>query len=117
MKITQMRGIRQQPVEMPGAQGARMRLLIGPDDGADTFHMRQFEVAPGGCTPHHEHDFEHEILILRGQGMAATPEGDRSFKTGDVIFVPAGEKHQFRNTGDTPGEFLCLIPAPEDCSV
>jgi quercetin dioxygenase-like cupin family protein len=53
MKIRAIRAHAQKPVEMPGAQGAKIRLLIGPEEGATSFHMRQFEIAPGGCTPHH----------------------------------------------------------------
>lgn len=101
---------------MSGARGARMRMLIGPEDGAGSFHMRHFEVEPGGCTPRHTHDYEHEILVLKGDGFAHSPDGDRPFKPGDVIFVPANEIHQFCNTGKESCEFICLIPAPCDCS-
>ena len=101
---------------MEGASGATMRMLVGPGDGASNFHMRQFEVAPGGFTPHHSHDYEHEILVLGGQGVAKSEQGDRPLKAGDVIFVPPNEKHQFLNTGSEPFSFICLIPAPQDCS-
>ena len=116
MKIAALESIRQTPVEMPGATGARMRMLVGPQDGASNFHMRQFEIEPGGYTPHHQHDYEHEILILAGEGVARSGAGDRPFRAGDVIFVPPNEMHQFRNTGRDPLKFICLIPAPKDCS-
>ncbi len=100
---------------MDGARGARMRILIGPEDGAHCFHMRHFEVEPDGHTPHHQHDYEHEILVLAGTGLARSEQGDRPFKPGDVIFVSPGEMHQFVNTGSETAEFICLIPAPQDC--
>ncbi len=115
MKIRALKTHRQDVVNMDGARGARMRMLIGPEDGARNFHMRHFEVEPGGCTPHHQHDYEHEILVLKGSGTATSESGERSFKSGDVIFVPANEIHQFRNTGGAPCEFICLIPAPANC--
>ncbi|NLX13709.1 MAG: cupin domain-containing protein, partial [Phycisphaerales bacterium] len=43
-------------------------------------------------------------------------QGDRAFKPGDVVFVPSNEMHQFLNTGDESCEFICLIPAPDQCS-
>ena len=101
---------------MPGAQGARIRMLITQDDGACNFCMRHFELEPGGCTPHHEHPYEHEILVLAGSGMAKTTEGDRPFKAGDVMFVPASEKHGFVNTGSEPCEFICLVPSEFNCA-
>jgi len=116
MKIRSIEDHAQTSVTMEGATGAKMRMLVGPEDGASNFHMRQFEVAPGCHTPHHQHDYEHEILILGGAGVAKSEQGDRPFKAGDVIFVPPNEKHQFVNTGADPLSFICLIPAPRDCS-
>lgn len=116
MKIEPIQSHPQNPVTMEGSEGAKMRMLIGPQDGARTFHMRHFEVAPGGHTPHHSHDYEHEILVLKGTGVAMSEQGERPFKAGDVIFVPANERHQFVNPSTTPCEFICLIPAPQDCA-
>lgn len=116
MKVKPIREHEQTPVQMEGATGAKMRMLVGPPDGAPNFHMRHFEVEPGGYTPHHQHDYEHEILILKGEGLAQSEQGERSFHAGDVIWVPANEMHQFRNTGSTPLEFICLIPAPKSCA-
>ena len=50
------------------------------------------------------------------QWVLLNVQGDRAFKAGDVIFVPAGEMHQFQNTGADPLKFICLIPAPQDCT-
>jgi len=116
MKVQSLESHEQTPVTMEGATGAKMRMLVGPADGATTFHMRHFEVAPGCHTPHHSHDYEHEILVLSGRGTAKSEQGDRAMKAGDVIFVPPNEKHQFLNTGSEPLAFICLIPAPQDCT-
>jgi len=116
MKIQSIDQHEQTPVRMDGASGAKMRMLIGPADGAGHFHMRHFEVEPGGFTPHHSHDYEHEILILTGSGVAQSSQGRRPFCAGDVIFVPANEMHQFINDGSTPCTFICLIPAQEVCA-
>lgn len=115
MKVQPIEMHEQTDVAMDDAVGVRMRMLIGPDDKADNFHMRHFEVAPGGHSPHHNHDYEHEVLVLDGSGIAKSEQGDRPFSAGDVIFVPAGEKHQFVNNGAEPLKFICLIPAPHAC--
>ena len=116
MKVQSIESHEQNPVQMDGASGAKMRMLIGPKENAGNFHMRHFEVEPGGYTPHHNHDYEHEIIVLRGAGLAKSEGGDRTIKAGDAIWVPPNEMHQFQNTGDTPLEFICLIPAPQDCT-
>lgn len=115
MKVKAINDHPQTDVTMAGADGAKMRMLIGPADGASNFHMRHFEVRPGGFTPHHQHDYEHEVLILKGAGTLKSEQGDRPCKPGDVVWIPANEMHQFRNTGAEPLEFICLIPAPRDC--
>ncbi len=116
MKIQPIKTHQQDVVMMDGASGARMRMLIGPAEGARNFHMRHFEVEPGGCTPHHKHDYEHEILVFRGEGTARTEKGDRPIKAGDVIYVAPNEMHQFCNSSNGALEFICLIPAPCDCA-
>jgi quercetin dioxygenase-like cupin family protein len=98
------------PVEMEGSHGCQIRLLVGQREGAPNFVMRQFEVAPGGHTPKHFHDYEHEVFVLEGSGVALEGESEHALAAGDVVFVRPNEVHQFRNTGGVPLKFLCLIP-------
>jgi len=94
-----------------GAEGVKIRWLITEDDGAEKFVMRHFEIAPGGHTPLHQHEWEHEVFILQGEGEITGAAGIKPFGPGDFMFAPGGEEHQFRNTGSLPVEMLCLIPA------
>lgn len=90
--------------------GVQKRVLIGPGDGAPTFALRLFTLAPGGHTPAHRHPYEHGVVVLRGVGTVLTPTGPVEISEGSVVFVPPGEHHQFRNTGDGPLEMLCAVP-------
>jgi quercetin dioxygenase-like cupin family protein len=103
--------IEKQTVTMAGAEKVQMQLLCGPADGCPTFAMRKFIVAPGGCTPKHQHDYEHEVLVLSGEGVAFGNGKEQPIKSGDVLYVPANELHQFRNTAGIPLQFICLVPA------
>ena len=97
-------------VEMDGVEGVTIRWLISKDDGAPNFAMRLFEVAPGGHSPLHTHDWEHEVYIVDGKGELAF-EGERKpFEKGWFILVPPGREHQFVNTGSEALRFLCLVP-------
>jgi quercetin dioxygenase-like cupin family protein len=84
--------------------------LIGEGDQAPNFAMREFEVAPGGHTPKHFHDYEHEVYVLSGHGAVIDGDTQRPLKQGDVVLVAPNDVHQFRNTGAEPMRFLCLIP-------
>lgn len=97
-------------VEMEGASGCHMRMLIGESDAAPNFAMRQFEIEPGGHTPKHHHPYEHECYILEGEGTILDGDTPKNFSAGDVIYVAPDDIHQFRNTGSGPLRFLCLVP-------
>jgi quercetin dioxygenase-like cupin family protein len=110
MRVKHYQEVSASEVTMEGAAGCRVRWLIGEADQAPNFAMREFEVAPGGHTPKHFHDYEHEVYVLSGSGMVMDGDTERPIKQGDVVFVAPNDVHQFRNTGHEPMRFLCLIP-------
>ncbi len=112
MKVVHYEQIESAPVAMEGAVGCRIRCLVGQEDGAPGFSMRQFEIAVGGCTPKHAHAHEHEVFVLEGSGVVLEGEVEHPLRPGTVAFVPPKQEHQFRNTGPGPLKFLCLIPHP-----
>lgn len=110
MKLAHYEDVEQNTVEMPGAEGCKVRWLVGSKDGAANFSMRQFEVEIDGFTPKHSHPYEHEVFVLNGEGTVLEGDKIHKIKSGDVIFVQPNEIHQFKNTGSQPLQFLCLIP-------
>ncbi|MEX0792529.1 MAG: cupin domain-containing protein [Pirellulaceae bacterium] len=110
MKVQHFETPQAQSVEMPGVEGCQVRQLITQQDGAPGFAMRQFEVAPGGYTPHHSHPYEHEVFVIEGNGEVLEGDQPKPIRAGDVVYVAPDEVHQFRNSGTTPLKFLCLVP-------
>ena len=99
----------------PDAPGRVLkRDLVGKRDSAPNFAMRLFEVAAGGATEHHSHDWEHEVFIVEGDGQLLTDDGPQPFQAGSAVFVPSNAMHQFQNTGSTPLKFICVIPNSGD---
>ena len=96
-------------------KGVTGRVVIGKEDGAPNFCMRMFSLAPGGFTPRHSHDWEHEILIHEGTGQVFREDKWVDVERGSIVFIPGNEEHQFRNNSDDELVFACLIPegAPE----
>ena len=109
MKIFNYQNVQAHNVEKEASK-LKVRWLITKEQGAENFAMRLFEMDVGGYSPHHQHDWEHEIFILKGHGHVIGGVEEQHFCEGDVIFIPKGELHQLRNTGDEPVHFLCLIP-------
>ncbi|GAB1366135.1 cupin domain-containing protein [Candidatus Cloacimonadaceae bacterium] len=110
MKVIHYDQVELEPVYAEGAEGAQIRWLIAQKDGAPNFAMRMFEVAPGGHTPYHQHDWEHELYCLAGKGALITERGEIAFGENDVMYVDPNMMHAFKNTGETILKFLCLIP-------
>jgi quercetin dioxygenase-like cupin family protein len=111
------------PVEMAGVNGVQMAVMVGRGDGAPNFALRQFVVEPGGHSPRHSHDYEHEVYIVSGSGTVLLDGAERPIRAGDVVYVPADHEHQFRAAvGGSGGAaekggmtFLCLVPVTRNC--
>ncbi|RME26528.1 MAG: cupin domain-containing protein [Deltaproteobacteria bacterium] len=103
--------IEAQRVDDPAAGGASIRWLIDSEhDGAPNFAMRMIELAPGGHSPLHTHPFEHQNFVVEGRGEVRLGDRSHPIGPGDVVWVPPGLLHQYRNTGDGVLRFLCTIP-------
>ena len=111
MKITNLKECEISTVNLEGAKGATRQVPIGKTDGAPNFSIRVFTLAAGGNTPHHVHESEHLNYILEGSGVVMDGDTPRSVSKGDFVLVTPNEKHQYRNTGDTPLVFMCMVPS------
>jgi quercetin dioxygenase-like cupin family protein len=96
------------------AKGVSMRVLVGPEDGAPNFVMREFTLEKEGQTPYHSHTWEHEVFVLEGTGVVVGEAEETRLEANRAVFVASGEKHCFRNTGERPFRFLCIIPTEEN---
>jgi len=53
----------------------------------------------GASSPYHFHEnCEHFYFMIDGTATVETPEGVKNVKSGDMIFIPAEEKHRLRAT-------------------
>lgn len=117
MKITNFKDGSFKAVDDPKAKDVEMQVLISAKDGAPNFAMRIFKVKPNGFTPHHTHPWEHEVFILKGEGVVLVEGKETKFKYGDAIFVPPNVMHQFKNSAKEELLFLCLVPAENICAL
>ncbi len=115
MKITSYTQAQATHFESEFVKGIAARVVIGKREGANNFCMRVFEIAPGGHTPKHSHDWEHEMFIHSGEGEVYGNDRWNPIASGTVVFMPGNEEHQLRNTGKELLVVVCVIPgtAPE----
>ena len=97
------------------ARGARMAVLIGPEQGAPNFITRRFLLASGARIPAHGHPtIEHEQVMVRGEMVLGMGGEVRTVRAGDAMYLPAGCAHWYENRTAEEVEFLCVIPNTKD---
>ncbi len=53
----------------------------------------------GAASPYHLHEnCEHFYFMLEGSATVETPDGVRNVKAGDLVFIPAEDRHRLRAT-------------------
>ena len=90
-----------------------IQVLISSEEGPN-FAMRRFVIQPGGGMPNHTNLVEHEQYVLGGHAKIGIGSEEFEVKKGDVVFIPAEIPHWYKNVGQVPFEFLCLIPNKSD---
>jgi quercetin dioxygenase-like cupin family protein len=78
------------------------------------FHVRYFEVEPGGHSSLEKHEHEHAVICVRGKGRALA--GEKIFEVGfmDTLYVAPNEPHQLFNPFEEPFGFICIVDAERD---
>jgi quercetin dioxygenase-like cupin family protein len=96
-------------------RGVTRSVLVGAAGERTAFHVRYFEVQPGGFTTLERHRHEHVVLVLRGRGEVRLGDAVHTLGFGDAVYVAPDEVHQLRNPSATePFGFLCLVDAERD---
>lgn len=97
-------------------KGITRRELSGKRGESQKFHVRYFEIAPGGFSTLEKHEHEHVVIPIRGHGEAQFDCYLYKVSFGDVVYIAPNDAHQFRNPDDAtePFGFLCIVNAKRD---
>jgi ribulose-bisphosphate carboxylase large chain len=110
-------GIPVEDYKSPAAHwcGVTRMSLVGEMGESTAFHLRYFEIAPGGFSSHEHHRHEHVVIVMQGRGEVQLGGRLELLQPGDVVYVAPDEPHQFRNPQPTePLGFFCLVDAVRD---
>ena len=111
MIVANEKDIAASPVESIEVKAAAMKVLISEDEGWQDHVMRIIELGEGGYSPKHAHDWPHINYVVSGSGLLLMDGKDHPLTAGGYAFVPSGMVHQFRNAGNTPFRFICIVPS------
>jgi ribulose-bisphosphate carboxylase large chain len=95
-------------------QSVIRRVLVGEKGENVKFHLRYFEIGPGGHTTLEQHRHEHVVVGIRGNGKCQA--NGKTYKVGflDTLYLPPMATHQIINTSDEPFGFFCVVDAKRD---
>jgi quercetin dioxygenase-like cupin family protein len=86
-------------------------------DGSEARELRIYDVTfpPGGRTPMHSHTVDQVLYIVSGHGFVQTEGGEaQPVRTGDLVVIPAGERHAHGATATTEMCHLAVMTEGAD---
>ena len=81
--------------------------LVTPEKGAEELGGFFLIIPPGGGMPYHYHEKRESIIFLIKGEATETVEGkEYHLNSGDLLSIPAGEKHKIVNRSDKDLRYL-----------
>jgi len=109
-------GVTDQPYKTAGTEWSDVmrRVLIGARGESTRFHVRYFEIAPGGRSSLEQHRHEHVVICVRGAGMMLSGRTRKKLKFMDTAYIAPETMHRLSNPFQEPFGFLCIVNARRD---
>lgn len=90
------------------------RVIIGSHGESAGFHLRYFEISPGGYSSFEKHRHEHVVICIKGKGKALTGKKKHTLQFLDTLYIAPNTPHQLSNPFSEPFGFLCIVNAKRD---
>jgi quercetin dioxygenase-like cupin family protein len=104
--------------ELPGQTPAKHYDLIGRTVAGEAIGVQNFRVGftrmekTGRCDPHTHDHAEQLFIILKGEMIFVSPEGETRVKEGQAVMVYPGEEHSNYNAADGETIYLTITSVP-----
>jgi ribulose-bisphosphate carboxylase large chain len=95
-------------------KGASRQVLVGKRGERVKFHLRYFELEPGGFTSLEQHHHAHVVVGVRGKGRARVGNRKYPLKAMDMVYIAPNRPHQLSTVGGIPFGFFCIVDAERD---
>jgi quercetin dioxygenase-like cupin family protein len=100
MKIVKISEVYKEPYARPLFTGPDVtRQVLAPD--SKEFNVNIVNFGKGVRNKFHAHDSEQILIVTTGRGIVATEKKEMVVAEGDVVHIPAGEKHWHGATDDS----------------
>ena len=98
-----VKGWEQEGVTIQEPYKRTIKTIFSPDQENGSIEALLFTHAiiyPHSQTDYHAHDRPELIYVVYGRGICVHEDQEIEIQTDVAMWVPAGEKHQIKNTGD-----------------
>jgi 4-carboxymuconolactone decarboxylase len=109
MKVIKVDQIGKELMERPLFAGRVTMQAIIEEDLSSRFAIRQVNFDKGARNKIHAHSIEQILIITNGKGIVATDKEEIIVMPGDVVFIPANEKHWHGTTKDSTFSHLYVM--------
>jgi quercetin dioxygenase-like cupin family protein len=100
MKVVQIKDVSKEAYVTPLFTGSDVtRQVLLPDSKEHVVNVVHF--GKGIRNKFHTHDCEQILIVTAGRGVVATETEEKAIAVGDIVLIPAGEKHWHGSTGDS----------------
>jgi len=100
MRVVKIGEAKKEPLRHPLFTGSDLtRQVLLPD--SKEFEVNVVNFGKGVRNKFHAHDSEQILLVTSGIGVIATEAEEKVIVVGDVVIIPAGEKHWHGATRDS----------------
>ncbi len=89
-------------------------VLIGSQGESAKFHLRYFEIEPGGFSSLEMHKHEHVVICVRGRGKVRMGKKSYVLNHLDTVYMAPDTIHQLKNPYNEPFGFFCIVNAKRD---
>lgn len=100
MKIVKMNQIKRTPFENPIFTGSDVTIQELLPDSRE-YRVNVVNFGKGVRNKFHAHSSEQILIITAGNGIVATEDEQTQVTAGEIILIPAGEKHWHGATPDS----------------
>ena len=112
MKVIKMNQVSGDEVHSPLFTGGRVtRQALLSSEMASFFNVVMINFGTGARNKFHTHTTDQVLLVTEGTGIVATEDEERVVTVGEIIHIPAGEKHWHGATKDSAFSHINMIDA------
>ena len=108
MKVIHMNKVSKEVVINPIFTGREVtRQVLLPESKEYIVNIVNF--GRGVRNKFHAHEYEQILIVTAGKGVVATEKEEKAVTVGDIVLIPAGEKHWHGSDGDSEFSHIFVV--------